>query len=80
MRPFGSSSSEHKAIGLVLLGAKSLSVLISTEKGRDWPYRCDTAVSLCVCAYLGAVRRYKYSLAILGLHIERISVNTAGCI
>lgn len=80
IRPFGSSTREHKAIGLVLLGAKSFNVLISTEKGRDWPYQCDTAVCPCVCAYSGAPRRYKFSLAALGQHIERISVNTTGCI
>lgn len=34
-RPFGCSSSEHKAVGLVLLGAKSLSVSISAKKARD---------------------------------------------
>lgn len=38
-RPFGCGGGgcggEHKAIGLVLLGAKSLSVLISAGKARD---------------------------------------------
>lgn len=34
-RPFGCSSSKHKAVGLVLLGAKSLSVLLSAKKARD---------------------------------------------
>lgn len=34
IRPFGSRTSEHKAIGLVLLGAKSSRVLINAENGR----------------------------------------------
>lgn len=45
-RPFGcgGGGSEHKAIGLVLLGAKSLSVLISAGKARDGPDQRRTAV------------------------------------
>lgn len=52
IRPFGSTASEHKAIGLVLLGANSFNVLISTEKGRIWPYLCDTAVSMYISVHM----------------------------
>ena len=41
IRLFGFTTREHKAIGLVLLGAKSSYVLIGTEKGSE--------IHLCVC-------------------------------
>lgn len=52
IRPFGSTNSEHKAIGLVLLGANSFNVLISTEKGRIWPSLCDTVVSMYISVHI----------------------------
>lgn len=48
MRPFGSGISGHKAIGLVLLGAKSFNVLIDTQEGGNGPYLCNTAASVCI--------------------------------
>lgn len=76
--PFGSRTSEHKAVGLVLLGAKSSRVLISAD-GLGW-------IREILRHFCGSVRRLRCScvqvqmLGGSGLHIERISVNTTGCI
>lgn len=74
VRPFGSSISEHKAIGLVLLGVKSFNVLIGTEEGRVWLELC-LCVDLCICECLVQV----FTFGSPGFE-NKWRVNTTSCI